>query len=209
MALDATVGGANANSYLTVAEADAYFAARLHSDVWDALSEGEGEGEGDSTKEAALIWATRLFDSKIKTAWDKASLPGDATIRILSTLKRDPDCFVVWNGEAASETQALAWPRSGMKSKNGFDFADDVIPQQVKDAVCELAKLLIAGDRTVENEVGNVGLTELRAGPVTLKFAADPPNMKLLPDFVFELLVASWWFCFVLEKRQAVSMTVL
>lgn len=50
--LDATVGGVNANSYVTVLEADDYFKTRLHSEVW-----------GDSLdKEAALITATNVLD---------------------------------------------------------------------------------------------------------------------------------------------------
>jgi len=58
MALDATVGGAAANSYVTVAEADAYFATRLQSTAWT--------GAVNATKEAALISATRLLDSSVE-----------------------------------------------------------------------------------------------------------------------------------------------
>jgi hypothetical protein len=195
MALDATPGGASADSYLTVEEADAYFAARLHATTWAAATLGQ--------KEAALKWATRLFDAKITAQWTQEALPADATIRVLSTLSKDQECFVVWNGQATTDTQALAWPRTGMLTKNGYPMADDVVPQQVKDAVCELATLLLVSDRTTENEAGAVGLTELSAGPVTLKFADPPPNPKLLPDFVFQLLVPSWWFCFTLERRIA------
>lgn len=54
MALDATVGGPTANSYVTRAEAVAYFAERLHTDAWTALS--------DTEKDASLIMATRLID---------------------------------------------------------------------------------------------------------------------------------------------------
>jgi len=36
--IDATVSGANSNSYVTLAEANSYFEARLYSAVWDAAS---------------------------------------------------------------------------------------------------------------------------------------------------------------------------
>lgn len=55
MAVDATVGGANADTYATVAEADAYHAARLHATSWS--------GATTPTKEAALKEACRLLDA--------------------------------------------------------------------------------------------------------------------------------------------------
>lgn len=57
MPLDATVGGANANSYLTVVEADAYFSTRYKVTAWGQVA--------SSVKEALLIEATRLLDSLV------------------------------------------------------------------------------------------------------------------------------------------------
>lgn len=54
MALDATVGGASANTYATQVEADAYFAARFGSDSWTALLAAD--------KEKALKQAARELD---------------------------------------------------------------------------------------------------------------------------------------------------
>lgn len=47
--VDATVGGASSNSFVTVAEADAYLEARLNSAAWT----------GDTAKKQAVIEATR------------------------------------------------------------------------------------------------------------------------------------------------------
>jgi len=55
MSLDATVGGAASDSYLTVAEADVYHNARLHNDEWIDADPPD--------KEKALKWATRLLDN--------------------------------------------------------------------------------------------------------------------------------------------------
>lgn len=52
MSLDATPSGASANSYVTVAQADTYFATRLNATAWTDSSE----------QEAALIQATRWLD---------------------------------------------------------------------------------------------------------------------------------------------------
>lgn len=53
----ATPGALDANSYLTLAEANAYHQARLHNDEWQAATE--------PNKEAALLWATRLLDREM------------------------------------------------------------------------------------------------------------------------------------------------
>ena len=55
MSLDASVGGSASNSYLTVAEADAYHTKRLFNSAWTSISDVP-------TKEAALEWATRVLD---------------------------------------------------------------------------------------------------------------------------------------------------
>jgi len=55
MALEATLGGADSNSYLTVAEADAYFGDRLHSEAWTAASA--------ENKSAALVTACRSIEA--------------------------------------------------------------------------------------------------------------------------------------------------
>lgn len=190
MAIDATVGGADANSYITLVDADAYFANRLHTSTWDALT--------DPQKEAALIWATRVIEAKINAYWDKKELPNDATIRILSDIKSDTKCYFVWNGNPSSSTQALSWPRTGMKSKTGFDLGDDVIPSQLKDFQCELALKLAAEDRTEENAAAVQGLTRLKAGSIELGWKNEAQNQSLIPASALQLLVKSWWYAFEL-----------
>jgi hypothetical protein len=56
--LDATVNGANANSFATVAEGDLYFANRLYSTAWTSLTGGAAA----DTKAQALIMATARLD---------------------------------------------------------------------------------------------------------------------------------------------------
>ena|SRR5215204_673724 len=53
MSLDATVGGSSSNSYVTVLEADAYFADRLYASAWT----------GDD-KATALVTAARRLDQE-------------------------------------------------------------------------------------------------------------------------------------------------
>jgi len=59
MALITTIGGPDSNSYGTLAEADAYFAARVQNN-WDG---------SDSHKEMALIRAAQYLDNSYRGRW--------------------------------------------------------------------------------------------------------------------------------------------
>lgn len=63
MALNATVGSADANSYVTVQEASAYFANRTHSSEW---------GEFDN-QPAALATASQMLDWYMKWKGTKST----------------------------------------------------------------------------------------------------------------------------------------
>ena len=51
----ATISGEESNSYVTVAEADAYFGARLHAGAWETATTGD--------KEKALVTACRAIEA--------------------------------------------------------------------------------------------------------------------------------------------------
>lgn len=83
MAIDATAGGENANSYVTVAEADAYFAMRLNSATFD----------DSEVKEEALLHACLLLEQ-----FDYIGIP------VTDTFNED-------GHNDAPPFQALKWPR--------------------------------------------------------------------------------------------------
>jgi len=63
MALDATVGSPDANSYVTVNEADAYFEDRTFVSAWDAFTD----------KASALVTASQMLDWYVKYVGYKAT----------------------------------------------------------------------------------------------------------------------------------------
>ena len=120
--IDATVGGANANSYLTLAEATAI----IDGFVEDADVQHWNSGNTDS-RNRALFTATQRLDRE----------------RFL--------------GARATDTQALQWPRTGVRKPDtyintyavGFPFrittdyfTDTEIPQQIQYAQVVLATYL-------------------------------------------------------------------
>lgn len=63
MALDATVGGITANSYITLIQANAYFADRAFATSWDTFTE----------KEDMLVTASQMLDWYLKWKGTKAT----------------------------------------------------------------------------------------------------------------------------------------
>jgi len=120
--IDATIGGANANSYLTLAAADAII-------------------EGFVQDDDVVAWASATEDQKNRALYT-------ATQRV------DRERFL---GARATDTQALQWPRTGVRKPDtyintyatGFPFritadyyTDTEIPDQIQKAQAVLAVYL-------------------------------------------------------------------
>lgn len=145
--IDATVGSATANSFVTTDEADTYLDARSNAGAWNDETD-------DDQKARALIDATRQLN------------------------------LLLYIGTRVDTTQALAWPRNYATDpdKPNIDslgdisllyFANDVIPQRIKDATCELAlEFLRAGTTDIASQDTSLNVTRLVAGPIELDFAA-------------------------------------
>ena len=171
--IDATVGGANANSYGTEAEALIYFDERLPLvPAWDDAE----------NKPGILIMATRVLEAMFR--------PGRLLVRMADGNARYLTRRT-WTGSPATTTQRLAWPRTGMYDGNGNAIDDDVIPQDLKNALFEFAGQLNKGDTTLNNDVVVQGLTSLRAGSVSLSFK-DGIIPQVVPDAVLALIPPSW-----------------
>ena len=118
----ATPGASNANSFVTIAEADAYVNAQMERTGWPV---------SDDDKARALFAATADLSA------------------------------LAYVGSRTATAQALAWPRiqapnPDARNDNGWPYGiptwsqvfydDDVIPQRIKDATCELAyRYAVAG----------------------------------------------------------------
>ena len=70
-----------------------------------------------------------------------------------------------------------------------------VVPQNLKEATAEFARQLIEAERTADNATARQGLTQVTAGPVTLKFRDDMvvSEVDVLPDAVKLLLLPEWY----------------
>lgn len=202
MALDATISGPEANSYATVAEAEAYFATRLFSNPWSAL-------DGVPQREAALITATRMIEYRVQNMFPKTDIPDDATVRRLTNVGDQDSTTIVWNGVPATNEQALSWPRTGLSTRNGAPLGSDIIPMEIKHLQFEIAVLCASSDRLAESQVASLGLSGLKAGPVELRFNQNAPNPTIVPNSLFQGLPRNWWYAFELVYHQASTFKVL
>lgn len=148
----------------------------------------------------ALTWFTTATDARKEAA--------------LIAGARELDACFAWTGTAVDETQALTWPRRGMLSRNGFTILTTVNPVDLKNAQCEFALQLGAGDRVGDNDPLRKGITSIKAGSVALSFSdvqgqaqsRESADVRVrqqqsdlnyvsgvVPDEVRRLLVPSWF----------------
>lgn len=171
-----TPAAANANSYEEVSEADAYFEARVALDpAW----------EDAESKEALLVQGTRLLDAMFRGSRILVTPQGGIAPYYLVRRR--------WTGVPSTTTQRLAWPRIGMLDQNGNAIGTNIIPQDLKDALSELAGQLGLGDRTLDNDVAVQGITSVRAGSVAVTFRDGYIDMRFLPQAVIDLIPPSWY----------------
>lgn len=169
----ATPGAANANSFLTLAEAQAYWDTRLFTDDWDNCPD----------QNAALVLATRTLTSMLARRSDY--FEDEKNFKYIHI-------FPTWTGQPATTTQKLPWPRTGMFDVNGNVIASTVVPDEIKNATAELAGQMSKADRLLDNDAAAQGISSVRAGSVSVSFSGKGPVLKALPDIVMALLVPSW-----------------
>lgn len=90
-----------------------------------------------------------------------------------------------WDGWKTDSDQALDLPRSGMVDKNGDLIDNDEIPMEVKNAQCELARLLAIDDRTADPDMA--GFKQIEIGSINL-VADKSDRVPILPDAVWNMI---------------------
>lgn len=124
------------------------------------------------------------------STWDAAT--DDQKNRALVTATRLLDERYQWVSWPTDEAQALQWPRTGVMDFLYLSEIDsDAIPAKLKEATAELARQLLASDRTADSQVETQGITSMSAGSVSFSFK-DSVTAKVMPDAVRNM-IPSWW----------------
>ncbi len=145
-------------------------------------------GGVSANSNASLAQAQAYIDTLVPLTladtWNEASADEQAAALIMAT--RTLDTWFEWYGFAASSSQLLLWPRSGVISPLGYLVPTDEIPQRIIDATAELARQLLAGDRIGDSDIESSGLKSLTAGPISLAFSENV-IAKPIPDSVMAM----------------------
>ena len=123
----ATAKAADANSYISLADADTYFEGRVDTDAWDAAETDE--------QNRTLVTATNRLEQQD------------------------------FHGTPTDSDQRLKWPRSGLTDMDSRSYGQDVIPEPVEEATCELALALVNGDLELK-DTGLEGFNAASVGPL-------------------------------------------
>lgn len=146
--LDSTVGGAAANSFVSIDEADTYLDNRLNTSAWTAAS--------DDDKARGLIDASR----------DLSALEPQ-----LQGYRTDSTQALCWPRRYVINRKAPINTPIGI---SGFpEYADDSIPVDWKSATIELAfEYVSAGDPSGAALDTDQAILEETVGPITTRYAA-------------------------------------
>jgi hypothetical protein len=148
-------------------------------------------GASNANSYCTVAEATTYHESHLySTDWTSASTDTKTIALIHAT--REIEARFEWVSFPTSQDQALQWPRSSILKRGGIDYYDnDVVPPEIKNAVSEYARQLIAGNRSADYDVETKGLRSLIAGPISLEFK-DSATARPVPDAVLAL-IPSWW----------------
>jgi hypothetical protein len=138
-------GLADANSYASVADGDAYFEGHLYATAWT--------GATSDTKAAALVMATRLIDAQYQFLGYRAN--ESQALQWPRTECPDPD------------RGGRTWTVLGPVVSNCVPY--DSVPEAVVQATCELGRELIIEDRTAAPP--GEGLATVINGSVTTRYS--------------------------------------
>lgn len=159
-ALDITIGGASANSYVAIEEAENFLDSRLNSQAWTGA-------ESEDKMRALLMAAKRLqvenwLGNRVTTtqrlAWPR-----------ISVAKVDQVGF----GYGGFYGQSWGWGY-------GEQYLTTEIPQPVKDAQCELALAYLEGF----DDGGEEAIDSFSADGVSVKNRQSRPDGGLPPRVV-------------------------
>lgn len=160
-ALDTTIGGGSANSYISLADAETYFDSRLNSETWT-------NAESDNKTRALLMAANRLQSEN----W--------LGNRVTTTQR------LAWPRLYVEKVDGIGpgygWGYGGGYSGGyGWLFGDvylsTEIPQRVRDAQCELALAFLSGF----DEGGDDPMASFSADGISINFRAQRPSGAFPP----------------------------
>ena len=171
-------GVTDANSYLSVADADTYWDDRVNA------TSPDGNAWTDATqsdKEGALIEASSYLDATYDWVWNNPPHWQDS-VNPLSP----PSAYT----PLVNENQGLKWPRQAAYDEDTYVLQQDV-PQKVKDATAEVALNALDGQILPTRERGGMVKRE-QVGNVSVEYMDNAPGGTSYP-MIDRILNGLYW----------------
>lgn len=140
-----------------------------------ALTVETGSGSATSDALVALADADEYHAAQGNATWTGEDADKETAIRRATGVLNGYS----WQGYRTNgRNQSLAWPRAGVVDREGYGIDSDEIPQEIKDACCELAlrELVTPGTLTPDLIAGDSVKRE-KVGPLEVEYAS--PSMSL------------------------------
>ena len=155
---------ANANSFLSLADANTFFEGHTNAAAWTAAT--------DDQKKAALVTATRLLDSYFQFIGFKTS-----DSQALQWPRVEALDINQYSGDLYHDP---------INNINSGYFDEDEIPRVLIDAECEFARYLLEGNRL--GDTAGKGIREFElTGAMRVEYQQD--NLQtLMPDMIVTML---------------------
>lgn len=128
----------------------------------------DGTGLTGANSYATVAEADDYLVANIHVAPIWAALDTASKEYLLAWASRYLDQRATWNGDRMVNTSGLRWPRTGVYTIDDVLIADDEVPTALKQATIEMARYLIASDRSTERDQD--ALKELQVDVVKLVF---------------------------------------
>jgi hypothetical protein len=145
-------------------------------------------GSVNSNSYVTLDEADVYFENRMHSgAWFKVQDQEPFLISASAML----DWSFTWKGKRSFAGQSMQWPRTGAIRPNGEVIDRDIIPQEIKIAVFELALDNLDSDRTLRDPLSGIG--QLQAGSLMIKASFKETNTrqsndKIIPHHVFGIV---------------------
>jgi len=173
MALTTDIAGEFSDSYVTIAEANQYFASH-----WSTAKESAWSSLSVAQRERVLKFAANIIDTLRIHDVDYGSGPLPPALRA--------DGALSYSVHRLDMVQRLGFPRNVDVDSTGTAY----IPTEVKDAQCEQAVFLLTADETaMSNYLSGIAEEAVSAGPVRVYTRyADGASASMIAPMTMELL---------------------
>jgi len=130
--------------------------------------------------------ATTYFSLRIGSdAWTAATTGTKDSALVTATRMLDR---MVWTGEKTAADQDLEFPRTGLTDKDGNEVASDAIPQEILDATCELALILIVNASAADVTSTASNIKKLQAGSAMIEYFKGSSPGTPFPPVIMQLI---------------------